>query len=392
MTYYWKSCSLFRNYFLKTNIFSDGKMKHFKKQISETQLLDFLRADGGFPPLRIKIIETDTKANQTGGMIDALVEASWDNTRFIFAVEAKLAFNPKAIQDAANQIKAVAEQLNVNPLILTPYLADEQLRALEARRVSGIDLCGNGIIIIPGSLLVYRTGSPNKYPSRRLIRNVYRGASSIVARSFLLRSEYETAQELMDEIAARGGNLTLSTISKVCTSLADDLTIEREQRGRTTRFRLLQSGKLLNRLAESYRPPELRNQFTGKLNIDEKDFEKIAQDWNNDMANRVVRTGASSSDRYATMAREPICSYYCTDLRGIVQRLGELVRETDRFPNIRLSETDDPTVYFDIRDDFDASPIQAYLELNAGDKRERETAEQIRQRMLQNINGVQEAS
>ena len=359
-----------------------------EKQLSEKLLLDFLRAlDGGFSPVRISVIETEKRASESANrVIDALVDVTWKDARFVFAVETRLPFNPKAIQEAAGQITTLAEQLNVNPLILTPYLSDEQLRVLEAQQVSGIDLCGNGVIIVPDRLLIYRTGNPNKYPSSSPIRNVYRGTSSIVSRSFLLRSEYETAQELLEEVTARGGEVTLSTVSKVCSSLADDLIIERKRQGRTTRLRLLQPEKLLNCLAENYEPPKPRQQFTGKLALDETIFEDLLQDWKRDTSERVVRTGASSTDRYATMAREPIRCYYCTDLTGILQRLGDSSSETDRFPNIQLLETDDPTVYFDIRNDIDASPLQAYLELSAGDKRERETAEQIRQRLLKDVN------
>jgi hypothetical protein len=59
----------------------------------------------------------------------------------------------------------------------------------------------------------------------------------------------------------------------------------------------------------------------------------------------------------------------------------------DRFPNLELVETEDETVYFDARKKEDfwwASPVQVYLELMAGDKRDRETAEQVRSLLLKN--------
>jgi len=55
--------------------------------------------------------------------------------------------------------------------------------------------------------------------------------------------------------------------------------------------------------------------------------------------------------------------------------------ETGRFPNVELLETDDPTVYFDRRDLGPIpciSPLQAYLELSNGGKREQEAAEPLR--------------
>ena len=60
----------------------------------------------------------------------------------------------------------------------------------------------------------------------------------------------------------------------------------------------------------------------------------------------------------------------------------------DRFPNLEILETDDETVYFDARKDRNfwwASPVQVYLELMSGDKRDRETAEQVKSFIVNNI-------
>jgi len=66
---------------------------------------------------------------------------------------------------------------------------------------------------------------------------------------------------------------------------------------------------------------------------------------------------------------------------------------TDRFPNVELIETDDETVYFDAREDTEfwwVSPVQVYLELMAGDKRDRETAEQVSSFILKDIKRVRQ--
>jgi hypothetical protein len=51
-------------------------------------------------------------------------------------------------------------------------------------------------------------------------------------------------------------------------------------------------------------------------------------------------------------------------------------------------ETEDETVYFDARKEGNfwwASPVQVYLELMAGDKRDRETAEQVKSFLLKHL-------
>jgi len=84
-------------------------------------------------------------------------------------------------------------------------------------------------------------------------------------------------------------------------------------------------------------------------------------------------------------------SVYCPRLETLLDRLSG--SESDRFPNLELIETDDETVYFDARKEGDfwwASPVQVYLELMAGDKRDRETAEQVKAYLLMNLQAVQQ--
>jgi hypothetical protein len=197
-----------------------------------------------------------------------------------------------------------------------------------------------------------------------------------------LRREYETSQELLEEIRKRTGKVTLPTVSKVCSALEEDLIIERKREGRKTTLCLLQPDKLLDGLSKNFEAPEVRRKFVGKCACDSESFREILRDWQSSDSKQIVRTGASSVEKYATMAREPIQYYYCTDLKGLLRHLGESVKETDRFQDIEILETNDPTVYFDTRNEIEASPIQVYLELDAGDKRQRETAEQVRQRLI----------
>ena len=67
--------------------------------------------------------------------------------------------------------------------------------------------------------------------------------------------------------------------------------------------------------------------------------------------------------------------------------------QSDRFPNLELLETEDETVYFDARQEeyfWWASPVQVYLELMAGDKRDQETAEQLKPLILNDVGPVQQ--
>ena len=70
-------------------------------------------------------------------------------------------------------------------------------------------------------------------------------------------------------------------------------------------------------------------------------------------------------------------------------------KETDRFANIELLRTTDARVYFDPRAESGvpfASPIQAWLELVVGDKRQKDAAEQVRRGILIALGNVREDS
>ena len=88
-------------------------------------------------------------------------------------------------------------------------------------------------------------------------------------------------------------------------------------------------------------------------------------------------------DYYATMGKEPVDIYYCTnDPLKEVESLGAMVDKVSRFPNVEFHVTTEAYVYFDARTDkggrLIASPVQTYLELSSSDKRGQETAEQIK--------------
>ena len=242
-------------------------------------ILDALRTGRvKLPPLDIKLagIEPEEDARRP----DAYVDVRWGDSHFRFVVEIKSRATPKVVREAARQVREYARRREMSPLVLTEYLAPERLLELEAEEVSGIDLCGNGIVIIPGRVFVSRTGNPNRFPADRKIKNVYRGVSSLVARTFLARPRYPSVQSVQDEILARGGQISLGTVSKVLDVLDEDLMIRRDGRD----SELLRAEELLMRLEAEYRPPVVRRakeyRWTSSADLD-LDLDRCsAQAWN----------------------------------------------------------------------------------------------------------------
>ncbi len=335
------------------------------------------RGEIGLPPATLHLVEEGLTSDD-GVEWDAVVEATWSGRRYRFALEYKSRSTPKIFTEALAKLRMSTLPAETYPMLMAPYLSPDQLTTLEGSQVSGIDLCGNGVLVVPGEVCIVRTGQPNKFPQSAPIKNVYRGKSSIVPRAFFARSRFSTISEIKDEIGARAGNVALSTVSKVVATLEEDLIVGRK----SGEIRLLQPEKLMEKLAANYEAPRITARFEGECDLD---LGTLAERLGEVVDLRSALTGASSCRRYAIMAREERVGCYCSDLDLALKALGEQVRETSRFVTLELVETPDDVVYFDPRMEGNtpwAPPIQVYLELMAGDKRDRETAASIQETLL----------
>jgi hypothetical protein len=363
-------------------------MARQEKPPTETQMLSALKSGRVlFPPLKFEGLEQNIQAKDIE--IDAVVRLRWNRKAFRFAVECKVSSFPKAIEAAVENAKkaAMSYRQNANPLVLVPFLTNEQLAYLENAEVSGMDLCGNGIIIVPDELLILRSGRPNRFIREGEIKNVYRGMSSIVARMFLLQPEFASIGDVRKQVLNRGGTITLATVSKVVKALDADLIVQRKKNrdGRRKGLRLIQPEKLLERLTLNFTRPRVETAISGKLRIPFEQFAEWSKQWEKSTNERVSRTGSDSVQAYAVMAREPVRTLYCTDLRILTDALADQFRPAERFADIVIQETNDDTVYFDRQPNLVASPVQTYLELMSGDKRDQETADQLRRLLLSRL-------
>jgi hypothetical protein len=148
---------------------------------------------------------------------------------------------------------------------------------------------------------------------------------------------------------------------------------------------LLQADELLDRLAENYERAQITQSEQFRWTAGDVDLPRHVCAAGERVDVRVTIAGDASVEQYAVMPRERVTRFYCSNLTAIVEQLGEATQPTRRFADVELLETKDPLVYFDRRWDNGAaysSPIQCWLELQVGDKRQREAASRVRQRIL----------
>ncbi|MCX5975301.1 MAG: hypothetical protein NTV33_00330, partial [Coprothermobacterota bacterium] len=235
---------------------------------TEKEIIELItRGELSFSPLSICLLQVQPVIKENV-LADALIEVSWGEKKAKFAVEFKAISTPKAFQSALNQLKFLSLQEKIGRMLIMPFLDDKQLQELEREEISGIDLCGNGVVIVPGLFAVSRNGEENRFPSSASIKNIYRKNSSMVGRVFLSRSSYPSVREVCEEVNRRNmlvnrwGSkpMSLSTVSKSLKTLESDLIIERNNV-----IHLLQADKLLEKLRESYSPVVSKKKVRIKL-------------------------------------------------------------------------------------------------------------------------------
>ena len=336
------------------------------------------------PPLAISLYEPAPSLAEAQ-IVDAVLEVAWQDKIYHFGAEYKLRSTPKESQTALNQAASYQHHTGLLPLVLMPFLNDKQLRELSDRQISGLDFSGNGVVVVPSQMFVFRSGSRNQFPASEAIQNVYRKNASIVPRAFLINPVFESVNSIEAFIQMYGGQeavVSLSTVSKVLKVLEEDIIIVREKGV----IRLVQPEKLLDKLAANFVRPLIRRFFVGKSPYDLETLMRLLSESSHKHQVWLTGTGVGSIAQYAVMARDNFLSVYCTDQYRLLT--GIEFRETNRFPNLEIIETQDKTVYFDTRSNkgFDwASPLQTYLELMAGDQRDQDTAEQVKEIILADV-------
>jgi len=349
-----------------------------KTKIDPQFMLDRLHAgELLLPPLviRVAVFENDRA-------IDALVDVAFikDVSTERFAVECRTRSTTEDFRKAIQQASNNARRLDCHPLIFLPYLSPDRLEELEGLAVSGIDLCGNGIVYVPSRICVVRTGQPNLYPDSRPVANPYRGRSGIVARMLIDKSQWATLSELTNAIEKQSQlkGPSLSQVSKAISAFVQEMLVIKE--GNT--IKLSDPIRILDQLGKNWRQNPPRRQRTyrsleGKPKLSElSSSTKLA--WS--------LTGESSATRYCTIAQGGPLKVAVSDLKLAESLLSLTPENVPSFADIVLMETDDDEAFFANEQDHEgirfASRIQTWLELNAGDARQRETSKDLYQAII----------
>jgi len=310
---------------------------------------------------------------------DARVELEWpgEPERFPFVVEMKARATPQTIQLAMAQAKS-ATKAGEWPMIQVPYLSPERLEELEREGVSGVDLCGNGVVFVPGRLCVVRSGAENRYRDSRPLNNPYRGRSAMVGRILLQRPKWESLSELAAAIQEGGAALSLPQVSKAVQAMQEDLIVGKS----TGVITLNEPLRLLDKLGSEWRKPMVRARQALRL--------PAGMDWAGVLSSNPLLKwavmGESSVTRYAMFSQGGPRRIAVSSLPLALTLLGGRPESVPNFADVELVETDEAGFYFGNEKDEQgirwASRLQTWLELQSGDARQQDAAKDLREQIL----------
>ena len=347
------------------------------EQISEIEMLSRFRVgEVLLAPLVVRtLIQSDRPRKG-----DAHVELGLpkESEGFRFAVEAKGRATPQSVQLAIAQARAAAADSAELPMIQVPFLSRARLQDLEREGVSGVDLCGNGLIVVPGRLFVLRSGEPNRYRDSRPLNNPYRGRSAMVARMLLIRPRWESLSALAAKVREAGAALSLPQVSKAVQALAEDLVVSKEAGAITLREPL----RLLDELGRAWQQPRIRARQTLRL--------PAGMDWaarlSSSATTKWAVTGGSSVTRYTAFSESGPRVIAVSDLGAVTEFLNGTTEDVPSFADIELIQTDEAGFFFDNEIDERgvrwASRLQTWLELQSGDARQQTAAHELRSLLL----------
>jgi hypothetical protein len=354
-----------------------------QEKITEREMLKRLQTGTTLlDPLIIRSIDNDADRER---QIDALIEVGLpdEDCVFRFVVEAKSRATLEAVHTAAAQATAAVRH-NEWPMIQIPYLAPDRLEHLVRLGVSGIDLCGNGVVLIPNRLCVIRSGQPNRYRDSRPLNNPYRGRSALVARKLLTDPVWPSLNKMVRSIEDAGADLSLAQASKAIRALKEELIVVKL--GGV--IKLQDPMRLLDKLGSEWRKPVIRERKALRLNEDEVSW---TNRFSSDTKLRWAITGESSASRYVIFSQGGPRRIAVSDLSSAARLLGGVAESVPNFADLELFETDEPGFFFETTTDEKgvrwASRLQTWLELQAGDARQQEAAGDLRCQILRGFTG-----
>ena len=359
-------------------------------RLKESEIISELESQENLTPLKVDQVEQSP--SMPGNLdIDAVITFSIQGGPcFQAAVELLSISTPKVIFEKTNVLVNFASNLkkqNMVPMIVAPYVSKKESDILIEKGISWIDLSGNMLIKVPQSIYIERTGEPNKFPDSSPIKKIYEGTSSLVCRALLINPEgFSNLSEIVDFINKRNAAITVGTVSKVLKSLEEELIVSKSE----SMITLKKPELLLDNLAEGYWDYSKRKKDRKfKYDVDStSDLEALFESSQVDYAYcgfyAAKRKNLGMTDQITIFIKS------IQEVKKAFKRDSTVAIPDEEYGQITLIETKNPCVWFNIREEtFNniIDDLELYLEMVNDKPRGPKIAKQLKERILEKING-----
>lgn len=329
-----------------------------------------------------QVKEWNDQANRAERDVDGLLKFVWREQEASFFYEYKPDWSEKTFRAALDGLLSLQSHWpDAQPLLILPFLREEQLLTLAEEGISGLDLSGNASLHFGRNLLLI-TGRPARYRRQQTIKNPFVGRSSLVARMLLIQRTFKTGLELKKAIEERGGEISQPLVSRVLQELTREALIAPDGKGH--RIRVTDPARLLDLLAAQWRD-EAKLLWRGRAS--EQAQGKVLPTLFHTRNQPMTITGLASVDQQTSLTTNGNVALYVEKLGTLPDTVGGI--KTTRFPNLSFYRPAGPEVYFDSRETPEgiryASPVQTYLECMNGDARLEQAAAELRQQILNHL-------
>ena len=341
----------------------------------ESEVFDKLeREKQMYSPLILSSVKRTESSEDKG--IDGFVKINYLGKTVSLIIEIKNRTAPQIVEtgiDALLRIIKNEKYKEFVPTLVVPYLNEKIVARLKSNNLCGLDLNGNYFLTTPDFVAI-RLDRKNQYKESSYIKDIYSRNSSLVGRFLLSQNyNYDRVSDIYDGIKKLGGNISLSTVSKVLKGFEEQLIISKENK----KIKLLQVDKLLKNLRDNYIAPSVQRTIKANLPGEMMQAKRILLDM---FGTNWIWAGESSAEFYTTTTPSDSFTVFSKGRNNPAASEEDVKMRFYNYTIFVLSPVDE-YVFFD-SSDYKASKIQSYLELSQLDKREKEIAQDLEKDIL----------
>ena len=323
---------------------------------------------------------------------DWLIQVRYAGALYVLVVEVKRDGAPRFVRSAVYQLESYVAHLRRStqanedrhfiPMLVCPYLSPQSRAICTEHGVAYLDLVGNARFAF-GTVYIERAVADRPRSEARALRSIFAPRASTILR--VLLRDPDRAWRVAD--LANEANASFGHVSNVRKALLDREWLEIRGDGAV----LTQPDALLKTWRRSYRRPAGRS-VTGYTQLHGSQLEDRLRGKLNPKPDRprAIYALDSAAHWLAPFSRSGTQSFYADKLGAELLKQRLKLRSAARGANVVLCIPADESLFDDASEPgprvFCTSPIATYLDLWAGNERQREAAEHLADKFLPWLN------